>query len=126
MTYEDHVLEHFGKPFHKGPPPGVRVFARSFTRTEVGSNCGDEVILAIRILPNGECIDIWWTGNGCCFSQAATSMLAEYFEGRTLDDVRKFTQDDMLKLFKVDVPMARLGCVLVPYNALKHALERIL
>ncbi len=124
--YEQHVLDHYSVPTHKGPPPFARVFTRLFIGEEVGSNCGDRIELSVRILPNGERIDIWWTGNGCCFSQAAASMLAEYFEGRTLDDVRKFTQDDMLKLFKVDVPMARLGCVLVSYNALKCALERIL
>jgi len=124
--YEQHILDHYSMPFHRGPPPFVRVFARVFIGEEVGGNCGDEVTLTVRILPNCQSIDIWWTGNGCCFSQAATSMLAEYFDGKTLNDVRQFTQDGMLELFKADVPMARLGCVLVSYNALKRALERIL
>lgn len=123
--YEDYVLKHYSEPFHKGPPKFRRLFARTFIENEVGSNCGDKVTLTVRVLPNGCSVDIWWEGEGCCFSQAAASMLAEHFQGKTLEDVRQFTQDDMLKLFKVDVPTGRLGCVLVSYNALKRIPEKL-
>jgi nitrogen fixation NifU-like protein len=113
--YEQHVLQHYGDPYHKGDSP----VPPTHTLSSASDVCGDEVTFKLRIT-DGHITDIWWTGDGCCFSQAAASMVAEQFDGKTIRDVRAFTTDDMLSLFQANVSTSRLGCVLVAFNALRQ------
>jgi nitrogen fixation NifU-like protein len=82
--------------------------------------CGDEVHIELHVSSWGIIGRFYWTGEGCCFSQAAASMLAEHFQYLGLDDVEAFTEEDMFKLFAAGVPTARRGCVLTAFHALKH------
>ena len=119
--YEEHVLSHYGEPYHKGAiPPGDLPAHAAGDRSDI---CGDEVHYEVRIGPDGRIQDIYWTGDGCCFSQAAASMLAKHFDGKTIDDVQTFTEGDMLKLFRAECSAQRKGCVLVSLNALKQIME---
>ncbi len=119
--YEAHVMEHFGEPYHEGPLP----YGSSDTIYEGASAsepCGDEVTIQARI-EDDVITEIWWRGEGCCFSQAAASMLVKYTDGRTVDDMRAFSEDEMFELFKAECPSIRRGCVLVTLNALQNLLE---
>lgn len=120
MTYEDHVLQHYSEPFHYGENPCGFTHRGDY----VGDVCGDEVTVELHVSAWGIISRFFWTGDGCCFSQAAASMLAEYFEHRELEDVEEFTEGDMLRLFAAEVPNARRGCVLTAYHALKQ-LEKV-
>ncbi len=117
--YEDHVLKHYGKPFHHGESQ-YRYTHRGSHRGDI---CGDEIRVELHISQGGIISRFYWTGEGCCFSQAAASMLAEHFEHQTLEDVETFTKEDMLKLFSAEVPQARMGCVLTAFQALKNLKE---
>ena len=52
-------------------------------------------------------------------------MLAEYIEDRRTEEVRAFTQDDMLDLFRADIDPERTQCVMVAFHALQNALEKM-
>ncbi len=125
MGYEKHVLEHFGKPYHKGEAPFINIDHTSFRFKHASSNCGDEVDVVVSVHPTDIIHNIWWEGAGCCFSMAAMSMLARYFEGLSLGDVYTFSEDDMLKLFQAPCPLTREDCVLTGYNALKKLPRRL-
>jgi nitrogen fixation NifU-like protein len=113
--YQEHVLRHYGAPYHWARSPVMP----THTLNDISDVCGDEVTFELHV--KGRTItEIWWTGDGCCFSQAAASMLAEHFDGKTVDDVRRFSQDDMLRLFQAGVSNSRLACVLVAFKALKQ------
>lgn len=119
MSYTDYVLKHFGEPYHFGLVPHITVDHTSFNFQHVSSNCGDQSNLIVTVQPTEIIHSIWWQGSGCCFAMAATSMLAEHFEGLSLEDVYTFTKEDMLKLFQAPCPLVREDCVLTGYNALK-------
>ncbi len=123
--YEEHVLKHYGEPYHKDRPPQLGSFHRLFIERKESTVCGDDITLWIRVLANGLIHSIWWEGEGCCFSQAAASMLAEYFEGKPLNTVHAFTKAEMLELFAAEVPKAREGCVTLALTALKKLPEKL-
>jgi NifU-like protein involved in Fe-S cluster formation len=52
-------------------------------------------------------------------------MLAEHVEARRTEEVRAFTQDDMLDLFQVNIDPERTQCVMVAFHALQNALEKL-
>jgi nitrogen fixation NifU-like protein len=117
---EQHVLDHYESPHHNGIPDldeGTVEFG-----TAISGACNDTVSFYVRI-EEGVITGIWWQGEGCCFSQAAASMLAQYAKGRTTDEMVGFSDPEMLDLFRADVPLARFGCVLVSLEALRNLLE---
>ncbi len=121
MSYQEHVLHHYGEPYHKCSPPKsfTDIEHASFSYEHVSSNCGDSVIMLIRVSKPDIIQGIWWAGSGCCFAMAAMSMLAEHFESASLEDIYTFTKEDMLKLFRAPCPLVREDCVFTGYNALK-------
>lgn len=126
MTPEDRVLDHYEHPYHRHiPPPPPAGFIHYFTGNANNETCGDYILYRGRYdaTPKKRIIGFWWSGTGCCFSQAMASMLAEHCEARRLYEVKAFTQDDMLALFGVDIEPGRIECIMVALNALHKALE---
>jgi nitrogen fixation NifU-like protein len=66
--------------------------------------------------------EIYFNGDGCCISQAAASMLAEKFNGRHVDEVKKFTANDMLELFGARLTPNRQKCCLLSWRVLQAAI----
>ena len=124
MTPEDRILDHYENPYHRHTPEKSLLDFFPFVG-ESSNDCGDRIRWHGRYREVKPCrmIGIWWEGEGCCFSQAAASMLAEHCEAKRLYEVKAFTQDDMLSLFGVDVEPGRIECVMVAYRALMKALE---
>ena len=52
--------------------------------------------MSLHIDDAGTLREVYFDGDGCCISQAAASMLVEKFDGRPVEEVKRFTADDML------------------------------
>jgi nitrogen fixation protein NifU and related proteins len=114
QLYEEYVLRHYEEPYHRGP-----FIDGTHRRRFDNSVCGDSVQLEFRINASGLIEQAWFTGSGCIISQAAASMLTEYIEGRSLDESRAFTAQNMLELFQAPLTARRQQCCLLPWLALK-------
>ena len=126
MTPEDRILDHFEHPYHRHmPTKATDYFAFFATGRANNETCGDHIRYWGRLNAGSErrIAGLWWEGEGCCFSQAMASMLAEHCEAKRLYEVKAFTQDDMLVLFGIDVEPGRIECLMVALNALHKALE---
>jgi nitrogen fixation protein NifU and related proteins len=115
--YQEHILDHYESPFHRGR-------CEHCTHCHVDDNplCGDRVEMSLHVDDHGSLREVYFNGDGCCISQAAASMLVERFDGRTVDDVKRFTADDMLKLFGVRLTPNRQKCCLLPWRVLQAAI----
>lgn len=128
MTPEEHVLDHYSKPRHQNAllsDPSLPDSDPSILYGNAVSDvCKDSVSFEARVgNGDGRISEIGWYGHGCCFSQAAASMLAEYALDKTVAEMKIFADYDMFELFQADCPIAREGCVLVSLQALRHLLE---
>jgi len=121
--YEEHVLKHYSKPVNKGMLP-VRRRIKQYFSEAFSEVCGDRITMGANS-HDAILIDLRWEGEGCCFSQAAASMLVEHMEGQLVDHVDAFTDEDMFILFQAECPDARRGCVLVALTALRKLTEQI-
>ena len=92
--YQEHILDHYEDPYHRGK-------CRTCTHIHEDTNllCGDVIRMELQIDDRGTMKEVYFNGNGCCISQAAASMLAEKFDGKTVEEVKQFTAKDMLDLF---------------------------
>ncbi len=116
--YEEHVLDHYEDPYHRGP-------CEHATHAHEADNplCGDVVHIDLRLTPDGRVQEAWFDGEGCVISQASASMLMEMIEGKTLEQLAKFSADDMLKLFGPKLTPNRQKCCLLSWRVLQSAVH---
>lgn len=116
--YEEHVLDHYEDPYHRGPLEG-------HTHSDEGKNplCGDIIQIDLKLTPEGKIADVWFDGTGCVISQASASMLVEKVEGKTLEELREFSASDMLELFGPRLTPNRQKCCLLSWRVLQSAVH---
>lgn len=129
--YREVLLDHYWNPRNSGTLPHPDA-----TAEEDNPLCGDRVRLDL-MFSNSKISDVKFSGTGCAISQAATSMLTEKLTPRVIpsehasesrdliaiNDAKKISEDDMLKLLGVDISPARLKCALLGWQALRSALQ---
>jgi nitrogen fixation NifU-like protein len=115
--YQEHVLEHFECPYHRGRCP----FA-THAHEDDNPLCGDQVRVELRIDQDGRIEEAFFDGEGCCISQASASMLIEHIDGRTVEDVKRLGADEMLALFGARLTPNRQKCCLLGWRVLKTAI----
>jgi nitrogen fixation protein NifU and related proteins len=115
--YQEHILEHYEDPYHRGKPTRCTHF-----HEDDNPLCGDHVEMSLEIDDRGSLREVFFDGDGCCISQAAASMLVERFDQHTVEEVKQFTAEDMLKLFGVRLTPNRQKCCLLPWRVLQAAI----
>jgi nitrogen fixation NifU-like protein len=116
--YQEHILDHYEDPFHRGQLPTA-----THAHEENNPLCGDVVRVELQLGPDGKIADAFFTGQGCVISQASASMLLEAMVGKTVDDVKRFSAEDMLKLYGARLTPNRQKCCLLSWKVLQAAVH---
>jgi len=109
-------MEHFKNPRNVGElekPDG---------KGQVGNAvCGDVMVITIKV-KDGKINDIKFKTFGCVSAIATTSMLTELAKGKTLEEAKKITRDDVAKALD-GLPPIKMHCSNLAADALKKAIE---
>lgn len=114
--YQEHVMDHYEDPFHRGSCENP-----SHAHEDDNPLCGDVIKIELRIGENGKIEDAWFDGDGCCISQSSASMLMEHVQGKTVEEVKDFSADEMLALFQAKLTPNRQKCCLLSWRVLQSA-----
>ncbi len=114
--YREEILDHYYSSAHRG-----RLEAPDLVADLNNPLCGDKIHLEVQLNEQGKIDAIRFDGQGCAISQAAASMLAEEIEGIDLEEARKFSADDMVRLLGIPLSPTRLKCGLLAWRALQRA-----
>ncbi|HTZ41953.1 MAG TPA: iron-sulfur cluster assembly scaffold protein [Candidatus Omnitrophota bacterium] len=80
--------------------------------------CNDEIVIELQI-ENNKIIDAKFHGVSCFVSTVSASALLEKIKGMDVDAVKKLSKDDLDKFLGIEVIPTRIGCELLPLEALK-------
>lgn len=116
--YQEHILDHYEDPFHRGTLPGA-----THAHEDKNPLCGDVVRIELALDDNGKIEDAYFTGEGCVISQASASMLLEALQGKTVEDVKKFSAEKMLELYGPRLTPNRQKCCLLSWKVLQSAVH---
>ena len=111
--YREIILDHYKNPRNKGT-----LDPHDYSYEDVNPLCGDEIRVDVRI-NDDRVSEIAFSGRGCAVSQASASILMEMVEGKSLDEVKAITKDDLLEEIGIPVSPARLKCALLGLKVLK-------
>jgi len=111
--YREVILDHYQNPRNYGTLEPADI-----SYEEDNPVCGDHIRLDLR-LQDGRVTDVRFSGHGCAISQASASMLTEEIQGKTLDELKAFSKDDLLDLLGIPLGPVRIKCALLPLKVLK-------
>jgi len=82
--------------------------------------CGDRIRFDLKLEEDGQTIkDVGFSAVGCAISKASASMLSDLLVGRSLEEVKELTKEDVLDELGIDLGPVRLKCALLPLKVVK-------
>lgn len=115
--YSEIILDYYRHPRNKGSLPHPQVKAK-----DMNPLCGDVIEIQMELDKSDNVKDIRFNGHGCAISQASASMLTELVKGKSLDEARKISKDEILSLIGGQLSAVRLKCALLSLKVLKTGL----
>ena len=112
--YREVILDHYKNPRHKG-----KLDPHDFTYEDENPLCGDKLRIDVRLDDQQRVADVAFSGRGCAISQASASMLTESIVGKSLDEVKQLSKDDILEMLGIELGPVRLKCALLSLKVLK-------
>ena len=124
--YQEEVMDHYEHPRNQGELSGEDVV----TARDANASCGDMIQFYIRTgnnqAPNSNkqtIEEVKWKGIGCAITTAAASKLSEYLRGRTLQELREMSDDQLLKqAIGFEVNPGRMKCLTLPVKVVRKIL----
>ncbi len=120
--YREIILEHYKHPHNAGT-----LEQPDIAHEDNNPLCGDRIRIELQV-HDGQVADVRFQGRGCAISQAAASLLTDEIKGKSLDQVRAFSKDDMLDLIGIplDKNPVRIKCALLALKTLKSGVYEYL
>ena len=112
--YSEIILDYYRYPRNKGTLDHPQIHAR-----DSNPLCGDVIEMQLELDEKNSVKDVKFNGQGCAISQASASMLTELVKGKSLEDVRKISKEDILSLIGGQLTAVRLKCALLSLKVLK-------
>lgn len=110
------LLDHYRNPHNYGQieDPTAKIL-------EYNPVCGDTVQMTVRI-ENGTVSDAKFIGRGCSISQGSASMLTDHIKGKSVEEVKKISEEDVLGMLGLNLGPSREKCALLSLNTLQKCI----
>ncbi len=92
------------------------------TGDKVNSVCGDKMTLQLKLVGD-KVADAKFSGVSCAVSKTSASILTEFIKGKTVKELQKLSEPQILELIKFDLTASRQQCALLCYYALQEAVK---
>jgi nitrogen fixation NifU-like protein len=112
--YRQLIIDRYKNPLYRGS-----LDPHDIAFEDDNPLCGDHIRIELRLDGGGVVQEAAFEGHGCAISQASADLLMENVIGKTLDEVRAISKDDLLALLGLDLGPVRLKCALLSLKVLK-------
>lgn len=113
--YRQMIVERQKHPLFRGHLEPHDIFYEDDNPT-----CGDHIEVTVQLDETGRVKAAAFDGSGCSISQVSADLLMESIQGKTLDEVKALTKDDVLEMLGgIELGPSRLKCALLSLKVLK-------
>ena len=112
--YRELIIERYKSPQYRG-----ELDPHDISFEDENPLCGDHIRIDLRVDGGGKITDAAFSGHGCAISQASVDLLLESVIGKSVEDVRHLTKQDVLDLIGIELGPVRLKCALLSLKVLK-------
>lgn len=112
--YREVIIDRYKNPLYRG-----ELDPNDISFEDDNPLCGDHIRIDLRVNEDNRVTEAAFTGHGCAISQASADLLLEDIVGKTLDEVKALTKNDILEMIGMDLGPVRLKCALLSLKVLK-------
>ena len=112
--YRELIIDRYKNPHYRGS-----LEPNDITFEDDNPLCGDHIRIDLRVDSDKRVVEAAFDGHGCAISQASADLLLEDVVGKTLDEVRALSKDNLLDLLGIQLGPVRLKCALLSLKVLK-------
>lgn len=112
--YREVIIEHYKNPSYRG-----HLDPNDFSFADSNPLCGDHIQIDLRVDEENKVTEARFDGHGCAISQASADLLIESVIGKSIEDVKKLSKQDILDMLGIDLGPVRLKCALLSLKVLK-------
>jgi nitrogen fixation protein NifU and related proteins len=112
--YREVIIEHYKNPGYRG-----KLDPHDISFEDENPLCGDQIRIDLRVGEDGKVTEAAFSGHGCAISQASADLMLESVVGKTVEEVKAMTKQDILDLLGIELGPVRLKCALLPLKVLK-------
>ncbi len=112
--YREVIIERYKNPVYRGS-----LEPNDISYEDENPLCGDHIRIDLRMDEQGKVAEAAFSGHGCAISQASADLLLESIIGKTIDEVKVLTKQDILDNLGIELGPVRLKCALLPLKVLK-------
>jgi len=112
--YRELIIDRYKNPQYRG-----HLDPADITFEDDNPLCGDHIRVDLRVDPQGMINEVAFDGHGCAISQASADLLMESIYGKSLEEVKQLTKEDILEMLGIELGPVRLKCALLSLKVLK-------
>jgi nitrogen fixation protein NifU and related proteins len=112
--YRELIIERYKNPLYRG-----ELDPHDISFEDDNPLCGDHIRIDLRLDENEHVTEALFDGHGCAISQASADLLIESIVGKSLDEIKQLTKEDLLDLLGMELGPVRLKCALLSLKVLK-------
>lgn len=112
--YREIIIDRYKNPQYRGI-----LNPNDITFADDNPLCGDHIQIDIRVDGNNRIVEARFSGQGCAISQASADLLIESIHGKSLDEVRMLSKENILEMLGLELGPVRLKCALLSLKVLK-------
>jgi nitrogen fixation NifU-like protein len=112
--YREQIIDRYKNPRMRGT-----LDPHDYSYEDDNPLCGDEVRIDLRVDAQDRITEAAFSGQGCAISMASADLLIEAIVGKSLDEVKAMSKEDILDLLGIELGAVRLKCALLSLKVLK-------
>jgi nitrogen fixation NifU-like protein len=112
--YREIIIDRYKNPHYSG-----NLDPHDISFEDDNPLCGDHIRIDLRVGEDGRVSEAVFNGQGCAISLASADLLVESIHGKTLDEIKELTKEDILDMLGVELGPVRLKCALLSLKVLK-------
>ncbi|NIV12525.1 MAG: Fe-S cluster protein [Aliifodinibius sp.] len=114
------IIDRFKNPHHRGS-----LDPHDLSYEDDNPLCGDHIRIEIRVNEDGFVSEAVFDGKGCSISQASADLLIESVIGKSLEEVKTISKEEVLDMLGIELGPVRLKCALLSLKVLKGGVYRL-
>jgi nitrogen fixation NifU-like protein len=112
--YREQIIDRYQHPQYRG-----ELDPSDITFEDENPLCGDQIRIDLRVDNQERVTEAAFSGHGCAISQASADLLLESVVGKSLEEVKAMTKEDILGMLGIELGPVRLKCALLSLKVLK-------
>lgn len=118
--YRELIIERYKTPHFRG-----ELDPNDISYEDDNPSCGDHIQIDVRLDENNIVTEALFSGEGCAISQASADLLLESIIGKSVDELKTISKEDILENLGIELGPVRLKCALLPLKVLKAGIYGI-